>query len=109
MKTPIYKIIFGKDPEYLEDELNEDIWPDVYEKTASFKHKYVAGEFATDDIDLFWTMMLNLYKNPPAMWYWVVDTITNETLISGAIDSEDPITLAETTGAPDWVLEELNK
>lgn len=53
MKTPSYKIIFGKDPEYLEDELGEDIWPDKYEKTVSFKHKYVAGEFVTDDIDIF--------------------------------------------------------
>lgn len=53
--------------------------------------------------------MLNLRENPPAMWYWVVDAKTNETLISGAIDYEDPKTLAETIGAPDWVLEELNK
>ena len=105
MKTPIYKIIFGKDPDFLGD----DFWPDGYEKTASFKHKYVAGEFATDDIDMFWIMMMNLHKNPPAMWYWVVDAKTNETLMSGAIDSEDPITLAETIGAPDWVSEELNK
>lgn len=104
MKTPIYKIIFGKDPEFLED----DIWPDKYEKTTSFKHKYVTGEFATDDIDIFWTMMLNLGESPSAMWYWVVDAKTNETLISGAIDYEDPITLARTIGAPNWVWEKLN-
>ena len=28
MKTPIYKIIFGKDPDFLGD----DFWPDEYEK-----------------------------------------------------------------------------
>lgn len=105
MKTPIYKIIFGKDPEFLED----GTWPDKYEKTTSFKRKYVAGEFVTDDIDIFWTMMMNLRENPPTMWYWVVDAKTNETLISGAIDYEDPKTLAETFGAPDWVFAELNK
>lgn len=105
MKTPIYKIIFGKDPEFLED----GTWPDKYEKTTSFKRKYVAGEFATDDVDIFWTMMMNLRENPPTMWYWVVDAKINETLISGAIDYEDPKTLAETIGAPDWVFAELNK
>lgn len=104
MKTPIYKIIFGKDLEYLEDELDEDIWPDKYEKTTSFKHKYVAGEFVTDDIDIFWTMMLNLRRDPPAMWYWVVEVKTNKTLISGAIDYDDPERLAKTIGAPDWIL-----
>ncbi len=104
MEKPIYKILFGKDPEYLEN----DIWPDKYENTTSFKQEYVAGEFATYSVDLFWTMMLNLRENPPAMWYWVVDAKTNETLISGATDYEDTITLARTIGAPNWVWEKLN-
>ena len=43
MEKLIYKILFGKDPEYLEN----DIWPDKYENTTSFKQEYVAGEFAT--------------------------------------------------------------
>lgn len=105
MKEPIYRIIFGKDPEFLE----YDAWPDKYENTISFKQEYVVGEFATDDVDLFWTTMMNLRENPPAMWYWVIDARTNETLISGAIDYEDPKTLAETIGAPDWVFAKLNK
>lgn len=100
MKEPTYRIIFGKD---------NGIWPDKYENTASFKQEYVAGEFETDDVDLFWTMMINLRESPPVIWYWIVDAKTNETLMFGAIDYEDPKILAETIGAPDWVFTELNK
>lgn len=105
METPIYKIIFGKDPEHLK----YDVWPDKYENTLFFKQEYVAGEFATDDFDLFWTIIMNLRENPLAMWYWVIDAKTNETLISGAIDYEDPKTLAKTIGVPGWVFAELSK
>ena len=52
---------------------------------------------------------MNLRENTLAMWYWVIDAKTNETLISGAIDYEDPKTLAKTIGVPGWAFAELSK
>lgn len=90
-----YRIILGKDPEFIPTVY----WPDNYEDTEQFYKDYVEGEFSTDNGDLFWREMNNLVNNPLTMWYWVV--IDGVLMVSGAIDPDDIFNL----DPPKWVLD----
>lgn len=79
-----FEIWFGKDPEELEFDCS---WPDVAVNSDTFREKYVAEMFRTDDVTAFWNKFIDIHAKPCAMWYWVI--IDGKTTISGAIDSED--------------------
>lgn len=79
-----FEIWFGKDPEELEFDCS---WPDVAVNSDTFREKYVADMFRTDDVTDFWNKFIDIHVNPNAMWYWVI--IDGKTTISGAIDPDD--------------------